>query len=177
MDRTILEIIKFQKRLLMYDMPELAPGDAPAAPWGVKYPPHLGTSKLPPHTKFGGPNCKCKETRAKSWKLPPGGGPAAPKASNTPYTLELLSYPHIQNLGALTAKVRKLEQKVENCPKGTPLRRPGASGGVKYPPHLGTSKLPHHTKFWGPKCKGKETRAKSVGKVPKWWKKNKKKHE
>ena len=43
--------------------------------WGVgsvKFSPHLGTSKLPPHTKFW---CKGKETKSKSSKLPLGGTP------------------------------------------------------------------------------------------------------
>ena len=66
--------------------------------------------------------------------MPPRGCPGASGGwVKYPLTLELQSYPHIQNLGALSAKARKLEQKVPKCPQGAPPEEPWGVGGVKYP--------------------------------------------
>ena len=61
-------------------------------------------------------------------------------------------------MGALSANERKIEQKAPKCHRAP---KPWGIRGIKYPLYPTTLKLLTHAKFGGPKCIGKETRAKS----------------
>ena len=88
--------------------------------------------------------CKEEKTRRKGSKMTPW---RLPGASST-RTLELQSYPNIQNLGSLCAK-----KKFQNDPMEAPW-------GCQVPHTQELQSYPQHTKFWVPMCKIMETKEK-----------------
>ena len=104
------------------------------------------------HTKFGGPKCKGKETRAKSSKMPPGGAPEAPwgvgGVKYPPYPGTLKLPPHTK-FGGTKCKGKETRAKSSKMPPGGAPEAPWGVGGRQIPPIPWNSKVTPTYKICG----------------------------